>query len=104
MIGEAQAKPDLFPKLRVLADRAESQPVQSGPEVDLVLTKQNGLFGFECKAADTPRWTPSMITAVNDLNLTKLFVIYPGEKHFPLGEKIEAVGFQNLSRIVPTVV
>jgi len=78
--------------------------VQSGPEVDLVLTKQNGLFGFECKASDAPRKTTSMISAVNDLSLTKLFVIYPGEKNYPLDEKIEAVGFKNLLRIIQTVV
>jgi len=72
--------------------------------VDLVLTKQNGLFGFECKASDAPRRTISMISAVDDLSLTKLFVIYPGEKNYSLDEKIEAVGFKNLLRIVQTVV
>jgi hypothetical protein len=54
--------------------------VRSGPEADLVLTKKNGLFGFECKASDAPQRTSSMISAVDDLNLAKLFVIYPGEK------------------------
>jgi predicted AAA+ superfamily ATPase len=71
--------------------------------VDLVLTKQKGLFGFECKASDAPRRTTSMISAVNDLNLTKLFVIYPGEKNYPLDEKIEAVGFKTLSRMVRAI-
>ena len=78
--------------------------VQSGPEVDLVLTKPNGLFGFECKASDAPRKTTSMISAINDLSLTKLFVIYPRDKNYPLDEKIEAVGFKNLSRIVQTII
>ena len=78
--------------------------VQSGPEVDLVLTKPNGLFGFECKASDAPRKTTSMISAINDLSLTKLFVIYPGDKNYPLDDKIEAVGFKNLSRIVQTII
>jgi len=45
-----------------------------------------------------------MISAVNDLNLTKLFVIYPGEKYYPLDKKIEAVGFKNLSRLVQTMI
>ena len=78
--------------------------VQSGPEVDLVLTKQSGLFGFECKASDAPKRTSSMITAVKDLNLKKLFVIYPGERNYPLDDHIEAVAFQNLSRILPQIV
>jgi hypothetical protein len=78
--------------------------VQSGPEVDLVLTKKNGLFGFECKASDAPQRTSSMISAVNDLSLAKLFVIYPGIKDYPLDKKIEVVGFKNLSRILPQIV
>ena len=78
--------------------------LQSGPEVDLVLIKKTGLFGFECKASDAPRRTSSMITAVNDLGLERLFVVYPGEKDYPLDEKINAVAFKNLSRILPGVV
>jgi len=77
--------------------------IQSGPEVDLVLTKKAGLFGFEFKASDAPRRTSSMMSAVNDLKLTKLFVIYPGEIDYPLDEHIEAVGFNNLSQILPAV-
>jgi len=78
--------------------------VQSGPEVDLVLTKQNGLFGFEFKAADAPKRTSSMISAVEDLGLAKLFVIHPGEADYPLDEKIEVVGFKNLPGILPQLV
>jgi hypothetical protein len=62
------------------------------------------LFGFECKASDAPRLTTSMITAVNDLGLTNLFVIYPGERIYPLADKIEAVGFNNLSRVLSRVI
>ncbi len=75
--------------------------IQSGPEVDLVLTKRSGLFGFEFKAGDAPNRTSSMISAVNELKLTKLFVIYPGERNYALDDKIEAVGFRNLTSILP---
>jgi len=78
--------------------------VQSGPEVDLVLTKRQGLFGFECKVSDAPKRTSSMISAVKNLGLSKLFVIYPGERTYPLDERIEAVGFSALSGILPQVV
>ncbi len=77
--------------------------VQSGPEVDLVLTKKSGLFGFECKASDAPRRTSSMISAVNDLNLAKLFVIYPGEIDYALDEKIDVVGIKNLQRWISNI-
>ena len=77
--------------------------VQSGPEVDLILTMKSGLFGFECKASDAPRRTTSMISAVNDLSLAKLFVIYPGESDYALDEKIEVVGIKNLRRLISTI-
>lgn len=68
----------------------------SGPEVDLVITKSRGLFGFEFKAGDAPTRTKSMTVAVNDLKLEKLFVIYPGKLNYSLDDKIEAVGIENL--------
>src|SRR5205814_3926048 len=77
--------------------------IERGAEVDFVLTKRNGLFGFEFKAGDAPRRTSSMIEAVKALDLTKLFVIYPGELNYPLGDKIEAVAFKNLPVILSTV-
>ncbi len=77
--------------------------IQSGAEVDLVMTKRSGLFGFEFKAGDAPQRTSSMITAANDLKLTKLFVIYPGELNYRLDDKIEAVGFKNLPGILPSL-
>jgi hypothetical protein len=72
--------------------------------VDLVLAKPNGLYGFECKVGDAPKRTSSMISSVKDLNLVKLFVIYPGELDYHLGDKIEAVAFRNLNRILPNLI
>jgi predicted AAA+ superfamily ATPase len=77
--------------------------VTSGPEVDLILTKSKGVFGFEFKAGDAPKRTKSMAVGVEDLGLTKLFVIYPGKLNYPLDDKIEAVGIENLSTIVVQV-
>ena len=77
--------------------------VQNGPEVDLVLNKPHGLFGFECKVGDAPRRTSSMVSAVKDLNLVKLFVVYPGDLDYPLDDKIEVIAFKNLSRVFPSM-
>jgi len=77
--------------------------VQSGPEVDLVLTKRTGLFGFEFKAGDAPQRTKSMRAAVDELQLTKLFVIYPGEMSYALDERIDAIGFKKLADLLPTL-
>lgn len=70
--------------------------LEQGPEVDLLLEKPQGMFGFECKAGAAPRLEPSMEKAMHYLGLKKLYVIYPGERDYPLTETIEVVAFKNL--------
>ena len=50
----------------------------AGAELGLLLIKNGRRLGVGCKRVDAPRLTASMRTAVNDLELSKLFVIYPG--------------------------
>jgi predicted AAA+ superfamily ATPase len=60
----------------------------SGAELDLLLLHEGRKYGVECKRTDAPRITPSMVSALSDLELEKLTVIYPGEKAYQLAEKI----------------
>ena len=62
----------------------------NGAEIDLILVKQGNRIGVECKRADAPGMTPSIRTALADLKLDKIQVIYPGEKQYPLADKVEA--------------
>ena len=48
-------------------------------------------IGFEFKFADAPRITSMTAQTVNDLQLDKLWVVYPGDKRYELGEKTEAL-------------
>jgi len=75
--------------------------VQGANEVDFILQKPAGLFGFEFKAADAPKLTRSMAQTVEDIGLTQLFVIYPGEVDYALTDRINVVAFQNLGTILP---
>ncbi|MBI4825358.1 MAG: ATP-binding protein [Nitrospirae bacterium] len=63
----------------------------SGAEIDLVLVKDGRMFGVECKRMDAPRITPSVRTALNDLKLERIAVVYPGNKRYLLDDRIEAV-------------
>jgi uncharacterized protein len=63
----------------------------NGAELDLLMIIGNRKIGLECKRVDAPRLTPSMRTALKDLELDRLIVVYPGEKAYPLSEKVEAV-------------
>lgn len=79
--------------------------VQGGEEIDLVLQTPRGLFGFEFKASDAPRISNSMKSSVESLGeLARLFVVYPGEIGYPLADRIEVVGFQNLPQLVARIV
>jgi predicted AAA+ superfamily ATPase len=63
----------------------------NGAELDLFVIKDGKRLGIECKRVDAPRVTPSMRTAVSELKLDWLWVIYPGDKRYRLAERIEAI-------------
>jgi len=68
----------------------------SGAEIDLVLVKGGKLWGVECKRSDAPQMTPSMGTALRDLSLEHIAVIYPGEKRYPLGDRVTVVPLRDM--------
>ena len=63
-----------------------------GAELDLLVARGTRREGFEFKYTDRPASTRSMHIAIESLKLERLTVIYPGERHIPLAEKIEAIG------------
>lgn len=68
-----------------------------GAEIDLVLRRGNRLLGIECKRVDAPRLTPSIKTAITDLELDRVVILYPGEKRYPLADNVEAVPLASLA-------
>lgn len=81
----------------VSPDEAYFWGTHSGAELDLLLLKDGKRIGVECKRVDAPRLTPSMRTAVHDLELSKLFVIFPGSKPYPLTENIQVTPLASLA-------
>lgn len=63
----------------------------SGVELDLMVLKDGIKLGFEVKFSETPKITRSMMSALDDLKLDHLFLIYKGQREFLLNEKIQAV-------------
>ncbi|HWZ42390.1 MAG TPA: ATP-binding protein [Candidatus Saccharimonadales bacterium] len=62
-----------------------------GAEIDLVLFKNGRRIGVECKRADAPVLTSSMRTALTDLKLDQLYVVYPGDKAYTLARNVEVI-------------
>lgn len=59
-----------------------------GAELDLLIERRGVRHGFECKLADAPGVTRSMRVALADLGLDHLWVLYPGDRTYPLDDRI----------------
>lgn len=83
--------------LKALApDEAYFWATHSGAELDLLLFKKGKRIGIECKRQDAPTLTPSMRTALVDLKLNELIVVYPGTRAYPLGPRVRVVPLTEL--------
>lgn len=71
-------------------DEAYFWATYQGAELDLLLIKNGRRIGVECKRTDAPTLTPSMRIALSDLKLHKLYVVYPGDRTYPLADDVEA--------------
>jgi hypothetical protein len=56
-------------------------------------------YGFEFKYSDAPGRRRSMHTAIRDLGLKKLWVVYPGREAYELGDNIVASPLSNVLRV-----
>ena len=78
-------------------DEAYFWGTHNGAEIDLLLLKNGKRIGVECKRKDAPHLTPSMKIAMEDLQLDNLIVLYPGEKAYPLADRIDVVPLVHLA-------
>lgn len=67
-----------------------------GAEIDLVFNKGGRMYGVEIKRADAPTMTPSMRSALQDLQLEQIVVIYPGNKRYSVHERVTVIPFAEM--------
>ena len=79
-------------------DAAYFWATHGGAELDLLLFKDGRRTGVEIKRQDAPRMTTSMATALHDLRLDALYVVYPGQRRYTVADRVEAVP---LSALLP---
>jgi hypothetical protein len=63
----------------------------SGAEVDLFWQENGKNWAIEVKYTTAPRLTPSMKSAMKDLELSHLWVLYPGDRVYPIDRQISAL-------------
>lgn len=73
--------------------------VHTGAELDLLFQLKGKLWGVEFKYSDTPKITPSMKSALTELNLSHLWIVYPGTESYLLDHNITAVGLYNILNV-----
>jgi predicted AAA+ superfamily ATPase len=71
----------------------------TGAELDLMVVRRGRRVGFEFKRSPSPGRTTSMRIALEDLRLTRLFVVHSGTERYRLGDRVEAVPLGQLTEI-----
>ncbi len=62
-----------------------------GAELDLFFLKNGQRYGVEFKFNEAPRVGKSMHIALDDLELSHLYVVYPGQTSYPVADDISVV-------------
>jgi predicted AAA+ superfamily ATPase len=88
---------------RLKPEAASFWATHAGAELDLLLHVRGRRYGVEVKMQDAPTVTPSMRIALHDLRLERLAVVYPGDKTYSLGDKIEVLPLVEIERLVTHV-
>ena len=70
----------------------------SGAEVDLFWQEQGRNWAVEVKYGSSPKLTRSMTSAIHDLNLAHLWVVYPGNRAFPLAPRASAMPITSIGQ------
>jgi len=68
----------------------------NGAELDLLIDKGGRRVGYEFKRTSAPRTTKSMHVALESLGLDELVVVYPGDKKFPMADRVMAMPLGNI--------
>ena len=71
----------------------------NGAEIDLLFSYQGKNYGVEVKLNEAPKITASMHTALAELNLEHLWVIYTGKEAYPVQENISVWPITSIDKL-----
>jgi uncharacterized protein len=74
-----------------------------GTELDLLLPVGGRRYGVDFKFSEAPDVTRSMRTAVGDLSLERLFVVYPGDKSWEPADRITVCPLRDVAELAAEV-
>jgi hypothetical protein len=71
-----------------------------GAELDLLVVHRGKRYGFEFKFSEAPTSSQSMRTALADLGLEHLWVVFPGKTGYPIDRSISVVPLTEVPRLL----
>lgn len=98
---EGFALEQIIVRLNLREEEVYFWATHTGAELDMIFQRKGKLWGVEVKYNEAPGITRSMRSALTELNLAHLWVVYPGDKTYSLEKKITAVGLNNLEKAFP---
>jgi len=72
----------------------------AGAELDLLLIRRGRRYGVEFKAGDAPGMTKSLRIAIEDLQLQRAWIVYPGKQSYRVDERVEVMPLDELTQKV----
>jgi predicted AAA+ superfamily ATPase len=73
---------------------------EKGAEIDLLKIQHGKYIGYEFKYSENPKITKSMHIALEDLNLSHIYIVIPGKRSYPLSDKISALSLNDINNLV----
>lgn len=98
---EGFALEQILQHLNLRQEEAFFWGIHAEAELDLIFQRKGRLYGIEVKYGEAPARTPSMISAMRELSLAHLWVVYPGRNRYPLDKNISVVSLHHLAAITP---
>ena len=88
---EGFALEEIIKSLEIREHQAYFWGIHNGAEVELVFEKNGHLYGMEVKYALAPSITSSIKTAIDELSLRHVWIIYPGKQEYPLSKDVTVI-------------
>lgn len=95
---EGFALEEALSALQIKNEEAFFWSTHAGAEVDLFFRSKGKNFAVEFKYGDAPVLTKSMKSALADLELAQLYVVYPGRDAYRIGANIQVVPLADLKK------
>lgn len=85
------------------AEEAFCWGTHAGAELDLLLLRRGRRYGFEFKLSDAPNMTKSLHIALEDLQLERAWIVYPGSGSYPVHDQVEVLPLVRLAKVLAEI-